>query len=211
MNTKNKTKGLLILAIIAFAATFISGCIPSGYGDINPNLPNNDTTVSYYKPNKLILYYKDIDAKEFYDFDKDGIYDYEFYAYGSPDGGRDFTYIKGLGGSEVILKSSSNNSDYKFFKVGDPINTNNYVTTTAYLGESGVKLANIPYIHTDIIGFRIKKGNVFYYGWMQLKRTITYSDQIIILGFQFATSIKIELLSYAIKKQSDITIQAGKY
>jgi hypothetical protein len=39
MNTKNKTKGLVIAAIITFAATIFTACVPTpGGGGTNPNI-----------------------------------------------------------------------------------------------------------------------------------------------------------------------------
>lgn len=212
MNTKNKTKRLVLLAIIAFATTIFSSCIPSGYGNIDPKNPT-DTSIQYFKPNAIILHYTKNSQEQFksYDFDKDGIKDYEFYSFGSPVIGGDLSYIKGLNENQVILKSNISNLENKYFKAGDLINTNNYIINTSYFDVFDVKLANIPYIYTDLIGFRIKQNGLYHYGWMQLRRTVIYSELILILAVQYAMDVKIELLSYGYKKLPNISIQAGKY
>jgi hypothetical protein len=229
MNTTNKTKGLMIAAIIAFAATIFTACVPTpGGGGTNPNIIHknwNLNITSKLNWNTNITNYLDIN--------NDSISDIAFHGYSGVIGfgiGKTnsieitsaYYFNDSTNALEFIYNSSlepSFQSGYyydKAFYIKKSTNTippnpaystilgsNNIITSYNMNGIGGL----YGRVQTDLdgtaySGLKLKNGNNIYYGWIKY--------QIVGIITPLTTDFTVKILETAICTETNKIILAGQ-
>lgn len=138
MKTRNKTKGLIIASIIAFAATIFTACVPTpgGGGITNPNIIHKTWNLSINSK----FNWNDTTYNYNLDINNDSIIDIKFIC------SRHTTYFFGTKMQYNNIYAEGNNIEFAFDSLLNEINENNskFEDKSYYVGQNkSIVLPNI--------------------------------------------------------------------
>ncbi|MCB0506925.1 MAG: hypothetical protein KDD21_01370 [Bacteroidetes bacterium] len=186
---------------------FASGCIPNlPVGGIPTPQAQTDTTVVYRLLNKVVVDYNqttNITEGIPIDIDSNGVNDLHFDSYNG-NYGYGTANIYSYEGTELADKKDTSVTNSFRFIFNDVID-NTYFASSWLPFHSGY---NTNGSQTLIAGFRLILNDGLHYGWIQLKRDVTFGG---IPPWTKAQTIKLTVINYAYKKAPNVPIHAGKY